>query len=133
MKETDSFLMCDDSSHDGHHEAIMDYIISYTLRKTSSKFKETTPILYGYCISIFAKLLEIEGKHDNISFENIIVSKQDCHIDLWVKVDVSKDNKTFHHELIIVLRGFKIIYFATFIAYNAIFRRLFSIFAPKIH
>ena len=35
MKETDSFLMCDDSSHDGHHEAIMDYIISYTLRKTS--------------------------------------------------------------------------------------------------
>lgn len=101
MKETDSFLMCDDSSHDGHHEAIMDYIISYTLRKTSSQFKETTPILYGYCISIFAKLLEIEGKHDDISFENIIVSKQDYHTDLWVKVDVSKDNKTFHHELII--------------------------------
>ena len=27
----------------------------------------------------------------------------------------------------------KIIFFATFIAYSAIFRRLFSIFAPKIH
>lgn len=32
-----------------------------------------------------------------------------------------------------IVEGFNIIFFLTFIAYNAIFRRLFSIFAPKIH
>ena len=47
--ELKSLLMCDASEGDAHKEAVMDFVMSWTLRRTASTFKNEKPLLYTAC------------------------------------------------------------------------------------
>ena len=51
-------LMEDDTEKDGRPELVMDYIISWTLRRADFKCSIEKPILYGYCREILACYLQ---------------------------------------------------------------------------
>ena len=50
-------LMKDSSEVDGHAEAVMDYILSWCLRWSESKYKDIKPILHRYCRYMLLKIL----------------------------------------------------------------------------
>lgn len=62
-------LMVDDSQKDGPAEHVMDYIISWTLRRADCKCRGEKPILYGYCRQILARLLGLRLE-DDIVFDS---------------------------------------------------------------
>ena len=87
-------LMVDDSEKDGPAEAVMDYVLSWSLRRADVnciKLEPEKPKLYNYCRLILAKFLEI-NLDDSVVFENVKVWKQECYIDLWVEVQVNGKN-----------------------------------------
>lgn len=87
-------LMVDDSEKDGPAEAVIDYVLSWCLRRADVnciKLEPEKPKLYNYCRLILAKFLEID-LDDSVVFENVKVWKQECYIDLWVEVQVNGKN-----------------------------------------
>ena len=93
-------LMEDDSEKDGRPELVMDYIISWTLRRADVKCSVENPILYGYCREIMAKLLGL-SLDDNTLFEQVKVWKQDQDIDLWVELQVSRNGIREYHAILV--------------------------------
>lgn len=53
-----SLLMRDSSEKDGNIETVLDYILSWTLRRASDVYSNEKPILYQYCRRILFKLLD---------------------------------------------------------------------------
>lgn len=94
------FLMKDDSDTDGHAEAIMDYVISWTLRWAKDDYACTKPILHQNCKIILCKLLGIECDRA-IKFKNIKIWKQSSRIDLWAEVELSYNNTIQNHAILI--------------------------------
>ena len=92
--------MVDETESDGHVEPIIDYVISWCLRRADVRCKDEKPILYSHCRFMLGKLL---GKKniDNVIFSNVKVWKQDQYIDLWVEVDVEQMGKITKHTLLI--------------------------------
>ena len=93
-------LMNDESELDGSAETVMDYVISWTLRRADVICANDKPKLYDYCRVILANILSID-LNDSIIFENIKVWKQDQRIDLWVELVVSMDNQKEQHAILI--------------------------------
>ena len=93
-------LMEDDSEKDGRPELVMDYIISWTLRRADVRCEIEKPILYGYCREIMAKLLDIY-LDDNTLFEQVKVWKQDQDIDLWIELQVNRNGVRECHAILI--------------------------------
>ena len=93
-------FMVDETESDGHVEPIIDYVISWCLRRADVRCKDEKPILYSHCRFMLGKLL---GKKniDNVIFSNVKVWKQDQYIDLWVEVDVEQMGKITKHTLLI--------------------------------
>ena len=51
-------LMKDSSEVDGHAEAVMDYVLSWCLRWSETKYEDIRPILNRYCRYMLLKLVE---------------------------------------------------------------------------
>lgn len=101
--ETDrnSLLMKDSSDKDGKKEALLDYILSWTLRRASSRFKnDNKDILYKYCREILFKLLEIDDYQD-IIVNNLKTWKQWEKIDLIVEIELECDGNKEYHAILI--------------------------------
>ena len=93
-------FMRDNSQNDGHAETVMDYVISWCLRRADVICKDEKPILYSHCRFMLGKLLGIKNT-DDVIFSNVKVRKQDQHIDLWVEVDVEQRGKMSKYALLI--------------------------------
>ena len=100
MKQLMPQFMRDSSSNDGHAETVMDYVISWCLRRADVICKDEKPILYSHCRFMLGKLLGIKNT-DDVIFSNVKVRKQDQHIDLWVEVDVEQMGKITKYALLI--------------------------------
>jgi hypothetical protein len=93
-------FMRDSSQNDGHAEPVMDYVISWCLRRADVICKDEKPILYRHCRFMLGKLLSIENT-DDVIFSNVKVWKQWENIDLRVEVDVEQKGKMAKHTLLI--------------------------------
>ncbi len=93
-------FMVDETESDGHVEPIIDYVISWCLRRADVRCKDEKPILYGHCRFMLGKLLHIE-ELDDVVFSNVKVWKQWEKIDLRVEVDVEQMGKITKHTLLI--------------------------------
>lgn len=93
-------LMKDSSEVDGHAETVLDYVLSWCLRWSETKYKDIKPILHRYCRYMLFKLIE-RDTHDNIVVENVIVWKQSKKIDLWVEAKLLVNGKEEWHSVLI--------------------------------
>ena len=93
-------FMRDSSQNDGHAEPVMDYVISWCLRRADVICKDEKPILYRHCRFMLGKLLSIENT-DDVIFSNVKVWKQWENIDLRIEVDVEQMGKITKYDLLI--------------------------------
>ena len=93
-------LMLDETVGDGHAEPVMDYVISWCLRRADVICKDEKPILYSHCRFMLGKLLSIKNT-DDVIFSNVKVWKQWEKIDLRVEVDVEQRGEITKHALLI--------------------------------
>ena len=100
MKQLMPQFMRDNSSNDGHAEPVMDYVISWCLRRADVICKDEKPILYSHCRFMLGKLLD-ENNIDDVIFSNVKVWKQWEKIDLRVEVDVEQRGKITKYALLI--------------------------------
>ena len=100
MKQLMPQFMRDNSQNDGHAEPVMDYVISWCLRRADVICKDEKPILYRHCRFMLGKLLSIENT-DDLIFSNVKVWKQWEYIDLRVEVDVEQMGKITKYALLI--------------------------------
>ena len=100
MKQLMPQFMRDNSQNDGHAEPVMDYVISWCLRRADVICKDEKPILYSHCRFMLGKLLSI-GNTDDVIFSNVKVWKQWKYIDLRVEVDVEQRGEITKYALLI--------------------------------
>lgn len=93
-------FMRDSSQNDGHAEPVMDYVISWCLRRADVICKDEKPILYSHCRFMLGKLLSI-GNTDDVIFSNVKVWKQWENIDLRIEVDVEQRGDITKYALLI--------------------------------
>ena len=93
-------LMVDDSENDGKAEIVMDYVLSWCLRRASVSCANEKPILYNYCRNMLGILLQI-NIDDSIIFKSVKVWKEELKIDLWVEVVIEKEGKEEKHAILI--------------------------------
>lgn len=93
IKEEMPKLMNDSSDKDGHAEPVMDYVISWCLRRAQSICKTEKPILYSKCRFMLSKLLDLDILNiGSVEFKRVEVWKQWENIDLFVEVDAVINN-----------------------------------------
>jgi hypothetical protein len=100
MKQLMPQFMRDNSQNDGHAEPVMDYVISWCLRRADVICKDEKPILYSHCRYMLAMLLGLPD-YSNLLFRDVKVWKQDQKIDLRVEVDVEQMGKITKYALLI--------------------------------
>ena len=94
-------LMIDSSEKDGKAEIVMDYVLSWCLRRADEICqKDNKPILYEYCRYMLGKLCEIDV-NESVVFKDVMVWKEDQNIDLWVELIVETDGKSQKHAILI--------------------------------
>ena len=93
-------FMRDNSQNDGHAEPVMDYVISWCLRRADVICKDEKPILYSHCRFMLAMLLGLSD-YSNLLFRDVKVWKQWNKIDLRVEVDVEQMGKITKYALLI--------------------------------
>ena len=94
-------LMVDSSEKDGKAEIIMDYVLSWCLRRADEICqKDNKPISYEYCRYMLGKLCEIDV-NESVVFKDVKVWKEDQNIDLWVELIVETDGKSQKHAILI--------------------------------
>ena len=81
------FMADSTEGKDGAKEVIMDYVISWTLRRAQNSCAYDKPILYRYCRKFLGYLLGIELKDSDVV--KVETWKQEYRIDLWVWVSVN--------------------------------------------
>ena len=101
MNEKLPKLMKDSSEKDGKAEIVMDYVLSWCLRRADEICqRDNKPILYEYCRYMLGKLCEIDV-NDSVNFKNVEVWKEDQNIDLWVELDVEINDTSQKHAILI--------------------------------
>lgn len=76
-------LIVDSSEKDVKAEILMDYVLSWCLKRADEICKtDNKPILYKYCRFLLGKLCEIDV-HESVTFKDVNVWKEDQNIDLW--------------------------------------------------
>lgn len=99
--EKKSLFMCDASEKDCHKEAVMDFVMSWTLRRAASAFKGEKPLLYSACRRILFGLLDMD-RHSTAEVERVIVRKGWKQTDLVAEIVLrSFDGKLEHHALLL--------------------------------
>lgn len=101
-KEEMPKLMNDSSDKDGHAETVMDYVISWCLRRAQSICKTEKPILYSKCRFMLSKLLDLDILDiESVEFKRVEVWKQWEKIDLFVEVDALINNIEKRYAILI--------------------------------
>ena len=101
-KEEMPKLMNDSSDKDGHAETVMDYVISWCLRRAQSICKTEKPILYSKCRFMLSKLLDLDVLNiESVEFKRVEVWKQWERIDLFVEVDAVINNIEKRYAILI--------------------------------
>ena len=120
-----SFLTDSTEGKDGTKEVIMDYVISWMLRRAQTVCTEEKPILFNYCRKFLEKLIgrEIHPK------EEVIVEtwKQYGRIDLWAYVKISEEE----HDILIEDKYYTAVHDDQLIRYKGIFDNWLNIHRPK--
>lgn len=98
--EYPSFLY-DSSETDGHVEIIMDYVISWCLRFSETKYNESRPILNHYCKYMLAKIIQIDISQIE-AVNTVEVWKEWERIDLAVEVEICNCGGTPEHHAILI-------------------------------
>ena len=93
-------LMVDQTEKNGNAECMMDYVISWCLRRADVICKDEKPILYSHCRFMLGKLLDIDNI-DDVIFSNVKVWKQNQDIDLWVELTKACQGEITKHALLI--------------------------------
>ena len=94
-------LMVDSSEKDGKAEIVMDYVLSWCLRRADEICqRDNKPILYEYCRYMLGKLCEIDV-NNSVNFKNVEVWKEDQNIDLWVELEVEINDTSQKHAILI--------------------------------
>ena len=93
-------LMVDQTEKNGNAECMMDYVISWCLRRADVVCSKEKPILYSHCRFMLGKLLG-EDNIDDVIFSNVKVWKQWENIDLRVEVDVEQRGEITKYALLI--------------------------------
>lgn len=98
-------LLLSDPEGRGNKEAMMSYVLAWTLKRASSVYSHEDPVLYKYCREILFKLLEEKGK-EPIDTEQVTVGSVETWLE-WNKIDVHanielqyKDRIEWHAVLI---------------------------------
>ena len=93
-------LMVDQTEKNGKAECMMDYVISWCLRRADVICKDEKPILYSHCRYMLAMLLG-QSDYSNLLFRDVKVWKQNQEIDLWVELKVEEDGLLTKHAILI--------------------------------
>ena len=99
--ELKSLLMCDASEGDAHKEAVMDFVMSWTLRRTASTFKNEKPLLYTACRRILFHLLNME-EHNPAEIEQVAVKKGWKQNDVTAEIILRYPNGQKEHHALLV-------------------------------
>lgn len=93
-------LMSDSTRTDGKAEIVMDYILSWCLRRAGVNCSDEKPILYDYCRKMLGLLLDIEMV-DNVVFKSVYTWKQSNDIDIWAEIEMECGGNVEYHALLI--------------------------------
>lgn len=99
--ELKSLLMCDASEGDAHKEAVMDFVMSWTLRRAASAFKNEKPLLYNACRRILFYLLNME-EHNPAEIEQVAVKKGWKQTDVTAEIILRYPNGQKEHHALLV-------------------------------
>lgn len=92
--------MCDASESDGRKETVMDFVISWTLRRAASTFKDEKPLLYNACRRILFGLLDMD-RNCTAKAEKVVVRKGWKNTDLVAEIVLHYTNgKKEYHALL---------------------------------
>lgn len=94
-------LMVDSSDTDGKAEIVMDYVLSWCLRRADIICQaDNKPVLYKYCRYMLGKLCKIDVK-DSVIFKNVKIWKEVQNIDLWVELEMETEGISQKHAILI--------------------------------
>lgn len=127
-----SLLMKDSSENSGHIETILDYILSWTIRRASIAYCREKPILYKYCRSILFNLLGIEN-NENIKINSVETWKQWNYIDLHANIELENNGKIEHHAILIENKVYTQVHDNQLVRYRRIFEDTYNQDIFKLH
>lgn len=100
-RECLSLFMCDDSASDKGKEAVMDFVLSWTLRRAQSRYRREKSPLHAACRHILFGLLEI-ADYSAIEVEEVRTEKQWKNTDLVARVTLRlPGGQTQEHALLV--------------------------------
>ena len=115
-----SLLMKDSSEGDSQKETMIDFILSWTLRRSIQQYSEEKPILYQYCRKILGKLIGIEMT-DDVQVTSVETWKQWKYIDLWANIRITCNGKEEFHAVLIENKAYTPTHHNQLARYKAIF------------
>lgn len=128
-----SLLMNESNGTGGHIEAMLDYVLSWTLRRAAAEYATEKAILYGYCRAILFKLLEIE-KYAQITVKSVEAWKQWNRIDLHANIELEYDGgRTEHHAILIENKAYTSVHDNQLARYRQIFEETYDKAKFKLH
>lgn len=127
-----SLLMRDSSEKDGHIETILDYVLSWTIRRSSIIYATEKPLLYQYCRTILFRLLDIED-YEHIKVKSVETWKQWNYIDLHANVELEYNGNTKHHAILIENKAYTSVHDNQLIRYKQIFEASYDQSLFKLH
>ena len=117
-----SLLMKDSSEGDSQKETMIDFILSWTLRRSIQQYSEEKPILYQYCRKILGKLIGIEMTDD---------VQQWKYIDLWANIRITCNGKEEFHAVLIENKAYTPTHHNQLARYKAIFDQVCEEYMPN--
>lgn len=92
--------MKDSSEGDSQKETMIDFILSWTLRRSTQQYSEEKPVLYQYCRKILGKLIGV-AMTDDVQVISVETWKQWRYIDLWANIRITCNGKEDFHAVLI--------------------------------
>lgn len=93
-------LMVDSSDYDGHAEDVMDYVVSWCIRR-SQKDLTDKPILLDYCKFMVCRLLDIED-YKSVEVYSVKTWKQWEHTDLVADIELRINHGSMEKHSILI-------------------------------
>lgn len=121
----ESLLMRDSSTGNGPSEAVLDFVLSWTLRRACIQYATEAPKLYEYCRKILFNLLEIDYDQ-TVKVLSVETWKQWNKIDLHANITLEDANgDRQHHALLIETKVYTGIHDDQLIRYKRIFEETY--------
>lgn len=98
--EKKSLLMRDSSEGDSRKETMIDFILSWTLRRAMQQYSTDKTTLYTYCRNILGKLIDVPMT-DDTQIICVETWKQWHYIDLWANISLIRNGQEEFHAVLI--------------------------------